>query len=150
MSFNPRARAGRDDPELFKNYIEDVFQSTRPRGARLTHSSSTSPGFVSIHAPARGATTRPHTSCCTSSVSIHAPARGATFAGVRVADCAYVSIHAPARGATTADNKFTIALDVSIHAPARGATRSAGSSTPRHLFQSTRPRGARRQNCHGR
>ena len=83
-SFNPRARAGRDlDPSW--QYLETIsFQSTRPRGARLGepyHPRAKLLCFnpraragrdepivrhpaiaecVSIHAPARGATSRPH------------------------------------------------------------------------------------------
>ena len=55
---------------------------------------------VSIHAPARGATSRKILTNYHICVSIHAPARGATF--LPFASCANgrVSIHAPARGAT--------------------------------------------------
>ena len=78
-----------------------------------------------------------------------------------------VSIHAPARGATCRFNPYRSAIFVSIHAPARGATllrdlkailrerfnpraregrdaRLALSSACACVFQSTRPRGARR------
>ena len=56
-----------------------AFQSTLPHGERLAASLSEegiSP--VSIHAPARGATTLYDPFCVFFSVSIHAPARGAT------------------------------------------------------------------------
>ena len=33
-SFNPRAREGRDAAAPTANWIPDLFQSTRPRGAR--------------------------------------------------------------------------------------------------------------------
>ena len=55
FGFNPRARGGRD----FKNdnvIFIYVFQSTRPRGARLFSSSTKRFSIVSIHAPAGGAT----------------------------------------------------------------------------------------------
>jgi len=56
--FNPRARAGRDrrgEPMLL-HLVQ--FQSTRPRGARPSCPIAGDPPFaVSIHAPARGATT---------------------------------------------------------------------------------------------
>ena len=77
-----------------------------------------------------------------------------------------VSIHAPARGATTDSDQF-YGLDmfnprsragsdpkaqacwpqarVSIHAPARGATRCKRSAVISSMFQSTLPRGERRQ-----
>ena len=57
--FNPRARAGRD-MEAHSREGRRRFQSTRPRGARPVPSldpRQSSP--VSIHAPARGATTFP-------------------------------------------------------------------------------------------
>ena len=67
---------------------------------------------VSIHAPARGATTNKLvvrvTLLFTGIVSIHAPARGAT-SPVKITSRGYsieVSIHAPARGATLA--KLTV------------------------------------------
>ena len=57
LCFNPRARVGRDlnilihSPDCYK------FQSTRPRGARLDRLRSIALKiFVSIHAPAWGAT----------------------------------------------------------------------------------------------
>ena len=78
--------------------------------------------LVSIHAPARGATTSsagPRRSSDSFNpraregrdevfglrdrqaiVSIHAPARGATIDGLTSCDLISVSIHAPARGAT--------------------------------------------------
>ena len=55
---------------------------------------------ISIHAPARGATSDNRKHYSTDSISIHAPARGATppiFLQI-VGDI--ISIHAPARGAT--------------------------------------------------
>ena len=55
------------------------FQSTHPRGVRPEQSGSKSIGArVSIHAPARGATTSSGLPPDTTTVSIHAPARGAT------------------------------------------------------------------------
>ena len=56
LSFNPRAREGRD----------------------VQCSGKFSVGGVSIHAPARGATAPPFLCCFATGVSIHAPARGAT------------------------------------------------------------------------
>ena len=79
-------------------------------------------------------------------VSIHAPARGATFNDFGVEPKDIVSIHAPARGATSRAARRSIApVAVSIHAPARGATFEPVSVTVSLMvFQSTRPRGARR------
>jgi len=77
------------------------FQSTHPRGVRLP-SKLPAPRFplVSIHAPARGATSHFQLSKCLLEVSIHAPARGATPGQIEAKRAVKVSIHAPARGAT--------------------------------------------------
>ena len=56
-----------------------------------------------------------------------------------------VSIHAPAKGATNKYNIMTNDIKVSIHAPAKGATQTRKKlHRERLLFQSTRPRRARR------
>src|SRR5947208_809039 len=55
--FNPRAHAGRDPVEMADPAFVLLFQSTRPRGARLTcWNDEEAIRLVSIHAPARGAT----------------------------------------------------------------------------------------------
>ena len=77
--FNPRARTGRDScPD--RSYPSCAgFQSTRPHGARHAQPAPHLQGnSVSIHAPARGATTSPFSVFNWEEVSIHAPARGAT------------------------------------------------------------------------
>ena len=167
--FNPRARAGRDNIRVWLPSL-DVFQSTRPRGARpLATVASTLDGLFQSTRP-RGARRSIVPGMITREVSIHAPARGATrFArkavfvlrfqstrprGARHADGrddlgdVAVSIHAPARGATVECVGQEHAVLVSIHAPARGATVTAEVAVVVGQFQSTRPRGARHQ--HGR
>ena len=64
-------------------------------------------------------------------VSIHAPARGATARRVHADRRRLVSIHAPARGATLVPGLAEAEALVSIHAPARGATGGPGSSAGR-------------------
>ena len=55
--FNPRARTGRDVISRVALSILSMFQSTRPHGARpLAYLTRKTTGIVSIHAPARGAT----------------------------------------------------------------------------------------------
>ena len=77
------------------------FQSTLPRGERLRgRFQSLLPYQISIHAPARGATTVTNAYLATLMISIHAPARGATCVRVYHRKCKAISIHAPARGAT--------------------------------------------------
>ena len=75
--FNPRTRVG-CDRFARSGGAKQVFQSTHPRGVRLSSSAIRRCLPVSIHAPAWGAT------CCDKGagvfdeVSIHAPAWGAT------------------------------------------------------------------------
>ena len=79
-SFNPRSRTGSDQMYFVNRFISD---------------------YVSIHAPARGATPWYGQGVDIAGVSIHAPARGATIPRRFSRDLYRVSIHAPARGATT-------------------------------------------------
>ena len=79
LHFNPRSREGSDTTSWQNRFTVFLFQSTLPRGERQR----TSPGlhqrsFISIHAPARGATTRAAKPRAAMPISIHAPARGAT------------------------------------------------------------------------
>ena len=120
---------------------------------------------VSIHAPARGATSFRPPGDVLVQVSIHAPARGATGVVEEVRAEEGVSIHAPARGATHLTTHWTIfprsfnpraragrdidergssrRTDVSIHAPARGATGSEpGASHPLRVSIHAPARGA--------
>ena len=55
-------------------------------------------------------------------ISIHAPAKGATTASVELSDNSIISIHAPAKGATIAFQSYNSRVCISIHAPAKGAT----------------------------
>ena len=108
----------------------NMFQFTRPRGARPTHAyAELKLNVVSIHAPARGATLPiSDKDSVDFQVSIHAPARGATGRQPQRHERHGVSIHAPARGATRRHGAELHRRMVSIHAPARGAT--SGVSTP--------------------
>ena len=144
MSFNPRARRGRD----FLSYdlidkssvsihapaggatrgagdCEDIgrFQSTRPRGARpIKFLYSKTSINVSIHAPAGGATrARLHRDCLMRFQSTRP--RGARLVDIHsFLRKNTVSIHAPAGGATLSRDFTRLARRVSIHAPAGGAT----------------------------
>ena len=78
--FNPRARTGRDAVRHAGYRAQAKFQSTRPHGARRKHFDGCRCLLeVSIHAPARGATTQAQLRLRAAQVSIHAPARGATI-----------------------------------------------------------------------
>ena len=84
--FNPRAREGRD---VRCKHSFDYLQSFNPRAreGRDTNSAILAMGIlsVSIHAPARGATSPPRKPRLRRLVSIHAPARGATPLTIRAA-----------------------------------------------------------------
>ena len=99
---------------------------------------------ISIHAPARGATSRVKAISGATGISIHAPARGATWMQIQwislmqfqstlprgerreafelMGTGFQISIHAPARGATLHQIDRSHNPAISIHAPARGAT----------------------------
>ena len=122
-NFNPRSREGSDSAFPQATYVYSSFQSTLPRGERLwLRENCDKFGVISIHAPARGATT-----------SVLFPANKIE-----------ISIHAPARGATAFRSSYYFRVRISIHAPARGATHYHGMSmTDYRIFQSTLPRGER-------
>ena len=124
-SFNPRARVGRDAGD-------------RRRSVRLHH--------VSIHAPARGATShRRHRVHANSSFNPRARAGRDALgpAGSARSCCFNPRARAGRDGAVALVNGSLTA--VSIHAPARGATHALVTvESSACLFQSTRPRGARR------
>ena len=120
--FNPRARVGRDVMTLDGASFHWVFQSTRPRGARLISCWKWSAISVFQSTRPRGARRRSVVDC---------------------PEVVGVSIHAPAWGATIIRENGKEFGDVSIHAPAWGATRHMVGTRCGSLFQSTRPRGAR-------
>ena len=120
--FNPRARVGRD---AARRPVpgRGAFQSTRPRGARRSRREEGG-GKACFNPRAR------------------VGRDGALPRGGGGAD---VSIHAPAWGATPAFSTAPSNSLVSIHAPAWGATLELQARYVKLMFQSTRPRGARRQ-----
>ena len=145
-----------------------IFQSTLPQRERHIGDLHTSCTYsISIHAPAKGATTafgRLHRGF---TISIHAPAKGATGAKPCLYKGDKISIHAPAKGATRAGvvksrlREFQSTLPqrerlvylprghfpsfISIHAPAKGATVFGILRRNRSLFQSTLPQRERRK-----
>ncbi len=120
---------------------------------------------VSIHAPARGATSTRHDVGAFFGVSIHAPARGATFG--MATKCRHFGCFNPRPRAGGDQSAYSPRATlgcfnprpraggdlrirwlrprnvVSIHAPARGATKHPGVGFYRDRFQSTPPRGGR-------
>ena len=123
------------------------FQSTHPRGVRpAMRSNRYRRFFVSIHAPAWGATDAVFGYQNRYDVSIHAPAWGAT-------PCCRSSIRRPPwfqsthpRGVRLGGpaGHAPLGRRVSIHAPAWGATPAPRETlSPQMQFQSTHPRGVR-------
>ena len=166
-SFNPRAREGRDTIQSRGTLKRKSF-NPRAREGRDLRREVIHRDCGRFNPRAREGRDRAYwVNHDRYQVSIHAPARGATLGEEGLIEPAEVSIHAPARGATGKNRVNTYLKVVSIHAPARGATSfgyGVGSSVmsfnPRaregrdltlptlisklSLFQSTRPRGARR------
>ena len=166
--FNPRARAGRDGSNGVDRNDVISFQSTRPRGARQRESrpsgklnlfQSTRPRgarragrvrvrrrvWVSIHAPARGATQSAPQTILRSAVSIHAPARGAT----ECADATDPSVgcfNPRARAGRDGRNTPKKCARNCFNPRARAGRDDYLAMVHRVVFsfQSTRPRGARR------
>ncbi len=147
--FNPRARGGRD---LFFGQpitLGQLFQSTRPRGARrsLVHQKPDSQWFQSTRP--RGA--RPLTYA---EIVQYAKFQSTRPRGARPYNLIYnewirdVSIHAPAGGATSG-------LTSGMPSPASFNPRARGGRDlvcyrdipQQYQFQSTRPRGARLNRC---
>ena len=142
-----------------------VFQSTHPHGVRPKASRfSMLCEYVSIHAPARGATfvrfalsalvmfqsTHPHgvRHClflCPCKKSRFNPRTRTGCDGLQTGERFFgvVSIHAPARGATEITQAHDLTIKVSIHAPARGATDCHIQVRILVEFQSTHPHGVR-------
>ena len=147
-----------------------MFQSTRPRGARHSkHVTTVANISVSIHAPARGATAtvtvisdpsssfNPRAREGRDRVRVAAPCRARCFnprarEGRDVRQYLGPGCHGcfnprarEGRDFSTIDSVIS-AAGVSIHAPARGATHRTRKDIGNLVgFQSTRPRGARRQ-----
>ncbi|AAQ58907.1 Protein of uncharacterised function (DUF3264) [Chromobacterium violaceum] len=173
MGFNPRARVGRDGI-LGAQYLEAwLFQSTRPRWARLDQ-------MAVIGAAAAFQSTRPRwarlsasTSCMlytqfqstrprwarppvlargTNSTMFQStrPRWARRGQGGSPGRSVHVSIHAPVLGATRNRVQGITKLSVSIHAPALGATCCASVMSWGRQFQSTRPRWARRHGIQAR
>jgi len=123
-----------------------LFQSTRPRGARLFDDYvGIDPSLVSIHAPAWGATQNNLSFCDRRSRFQSTRPRGARLASELVKKVIdNVSIHAPAWGATSTipDSAFKW---TSFNPRARVGRDGYNADTILHIleFQSTRPRGAR-------
>ena len=95
---------------------------------------------VSIHAPARGATSLRLSATTEYPVSIHAPARGATPESLPAAQGATFQSTPPREGRPRSAGGGLGIIPVSIHAPARGATLWAQPVITPNLSFNPRPR----------
>ena len=144
LHFNsrPSARGDRGDGGHFRNR-QDFNSRPSARGDDALEQAKEA-GYISIHAPPRGATEALLLAVKYEMISIHAPPRGATpVSRVQSANTsnfnsrpsargdpkfreayirAFISIHAPPRGATRAAWDAYKGIMISIHAPPRGAT----------------------------
>ena len=100
MSFNPRSRGGSDAKRRTRPPVSRRFNPRSRGGSDGSAPFPTPQTWVSIHAPAGGATHLDLHVTVNDGVSIHAPAGGATAQHHWVAGLVSVSIHAPAGGAT--------------------------------------------------
>ena len=152
-SFNPRARVGRDGLRLVVLLLLELFQSTRPRGARRSTKAPSATQEVSIHAPAWGATRRP---------AHHWPRRVCFNPRARVGRDLLRRLRrllrlfqsTRPRGARLVFGSASLSTANSFNPRARvGRDRSRWQfnaprgAMPAQMFQSTRPRGARRFHC---
>ena len=104
--------------------------------------------YVSIHAPAKGATANSATDSFEQNLFQSTLLRKERrWFYVNSIQCIQVSIHAPAKGATIVCRVFAVIYLVSIHAPAKGAT----SSVPQVWERSARfnPRSCERSDTDG-
>ena len=168
LSFNPRARVGRDGADSAAAFARIEFQSTRPRGARPLYLPFVKNTLrVSIHAPAWGATRRPHDPCLSSvcfnprarvgrdiQAILFASGKGSFNPRARVGRDGYAITQ------TFALDGFNPRARVGRDGHVRSTTWARRRFNPRarvgrdekaarplpfvSLFQSTRPRGARR------
>ena len=125
-NFNPRSREGSDYDKVVTKRDEYKFQSTLPRGERLSRSRTGHNICTDFNPRSReGSDFLLSVLIVQFRISIHAPARGATHRIQLVIRISIISIHAPARGATRVRLVCCRRLAISIHAPARGATAPA-------------------------
>ena len=145
--FNPRARGGRDSNSLTCQWVTIRF-NPRARGGRDVRPPGNRHYFQRFNPRARGGRdlNRPATCSTTSFVSIHAPAGGATQLKYSL-PTVNNSFNPRARGGRDTNRSFEhILRQVSIHAPAGGATEPGALKFDQgSQFQSTRPRGARQR-----
>ena len=144
--FNPRSRTGSD---LGQIYVTNESHRFNPRSR--TGSDTSGDFLVSVRLcfnprSRTGSDSLPSGSFLTYCVSIHAPARGATTADDILYAVLIVSIHAPARGATLGIfSHLTFSICFNPRSRTGSDLNPQSSAPPDDLeFQSTLPHGERR------
>ena len=125
--FNPRSREGSDLMHLLPFWEAGLYFNPRSReGSDFERViAGVDWGWISIHAPARGATGNAPNQVKRSLYFNPRSREGSDIGRGAISGLSfYISIHAPARGATVEAKTGTITKEISIHAPARGATHS--------------------------
>ena len=146
-NFNPRSRVGNDRYISIGRCFVFRFQSTFPRGERLSFSCPhLSLSTISIHVPAWGTTEIQSLFFGKFSISIHVPAWGTTFPEM----CCFKqnkNFNPRSRVGNDLDDLQHLGLHftISIHVPAWGTTILYLLMMLCIVFQSTFPRGERRE-----
>ena len=156
--FNSRPSA-RGDAAAPRLRAEANYFNSRPSArGDSTYAALCALGYISIHAPPRGATPASISSRTSDTfqftplregrhpdvifdvphdaISIHAPPRGATVIVKQIRAHLGISIHAPPRGATIIHSVKGRYKKISIHAPPRGATRGLALGEVHQHFNS--------------
>ena len=130
--FNPRSREGSDLLGQAEQRRNLLFQSTLPRRERRKKVfAKAAEEFISIHAPAKGATLAWIYELDERDISIHAPAKGATRILAHILDMGgRFQSTLPRRERHTAVLQLTAHWYISIHAPAKGATAKITKTIP--------------------
>ena len=146
LRFNPRAREGRDTPRAVRVSGCACFnpRAREGRDMRRTNSRAKLTGFNPRAREGRDFFAGCLTPGCLQFQSTRP--RGARPCRRMATSCMDTSFNPRAREGRDKTTVFDSAhtFSVSIHAPARGATTRRGCMNGREVFQSTRPRGARR------
>ena len=145
LYFNPRSREGSDFIFVEGLFQLTLFQSTLPRRERRKRALWRFDRFYFNPRSREGSDAFFCSSFMVCNISIHAPAKGATS---DISICWHriiISIHAPAKGATARKKEEITYYPISIHAPAKGATKDFAVEWFINRFQSTLPRRERQR-----
>ena len=144
VDFNPRSRGGSDRRRYINITAEFNFNPRSRGGSDVKIALCFQKVYISIHAPAGGATTELHRPAQSYTISIHAPAGGATPCPMRNSrPCQHFNPRSRGGSDPLCIDELQV-IKISIHAPAGGATAQRRFCKWSRLFQSTLPRGERR------